>query len=66
LNADFPEAQRRSATVAFTVGSALYTLAIGIAFINAYAVLAFHFVAAAYYAVDPISRRAANAKAPAP
>jgi uncharacterized membrane protein len=63
LHDSFPEEQRRSATMAFTVGSALYTVAIAIAVINAYAVLAFHFLAAAYYAVDPISRRAASAKA---
>jgi len=39
----------------------LYTVAIGVAFISAYAVLALHFVFAAYYAVDPISRRATRA-----
>jgi uncharacterized membrane protein len=57
LHEGFPEEQRRSATVAFTGGAVGYTLAIGIAFISAYAVLAFHFLAAVYYAVDPLSRR---------
>src|SRR5438270_41361 len=55
----FPENQRRAATVAFTVGSIVYTLAIGVAFINAYAALAFQALAAVYYAVDPLSRRVA-------
>jgi uncharacterized membrane protein len=58
LHNGFPEEQRRSATLAFTSGTVLYTLAIGLAFINAYVVLAFHFLAAAYYAFDPVSRRA--------
>jgi len=58
LHAGFPEEQRRSATVAFSGGSVVYTLAIGIALINAYALLAFHALLALYYAVDPISRRA--------
>jgi uncharacterized membrane protein len=58
LHEGFPEEQRRSATVAFTAGPVVYTLAIGIAFISAYAVLAFHGLLAVYYAVDPLSRRA--------
>src|SRR5437764_9530509 len=41
LHERFPEEQRRSATVAFSAGSVVYTLAIGIALINAYALLAF-------------------------
>jgi uncharacterized membrane protein len=60
LHEDFPEGARRSATVAFTAGSVLYTLAIGIAVINAYAALAFQGLLALYYAVDPLSRRAAT------
>ena len=59
LHARFPEEQRRSATVAFSAGSAVYTLAILIALVNAYACLAFHALMAVYYAVDPLSRRAA-------
>ena len=54
-----PEEQRRAATTAFTAGSVLYTAAIGIAVVNAYAALAFQFLIAVYYAVDPLSRRAA-------
>src|SRR5947209_1879099 len=42
LDRGFPEEQRRAATVAFAVGSVVYTLAIVVAVINAYAVLAFH------------------------
>jgi len=57
LHEGFPEEQRRSATAAFTVGGAVYTLAVGIAFVNAYAALAFQGFIAAYYAVDPLSRR---------
>ena len=63
LHEGFPEEQRRSATVAFTVGSVVYTLAIGLALINAYLVLAFHGLLAAYYAVDPLSRRVSGANA---
>ena len=57
LHPDFPEEARRSATVAFAGGGVVYTLAIGIAVINAYAALAFYALLAVYYAVDPISRR---------
>jgi uncharacterized membrane protein len=61
LHDGFPEEERRTATVGFTIGAVLYTLAIGLAFVNAYALLAFHAAFALYYAVDPISRRAARA-----
>jgi uncharacterized membrane protein len=60
LTEGFPEERRRSATIAFTGGPVIYTLAIGIALINAYAVLAFHGLLAAYYAVDPLSRRVSD------
>jgi uncharacterized membrane protein len=60
LHAGFPEDQRRVATTAFTAGSVVYTLAIGIALVNAYASLVFHALMAVYYAVDPLSRRAAS------
>jgi uncharacterized membrane protein len=56
----FPEDQRATATVLFTAGIAAYTIAIGVAYINAYACLAFHAALALYYALDPISRRAAR------
>jgi uncharacterized membrane protein len=65
LHEGFPEERRRSATMAFSIGSLMYTLAIGIAVINAYAALAFQALMALYYAVDPISRRAARASASA-
>jgi uncharacterized membrane protein len=58
LTSSFPESQRRTATFAFTLGAVVYALSIGVAFINAYACLAFHGALAVYYAFDPISRRA--------
>ena len=58
LTPSFPEAQRRTATLAFTLGAVVYAVSIGVAFINAYACLAFHSALAVYYAFDPISRRA--------
>jgi uncharacterized membrane protein len=60
LSPGFPETQRGIATVLFTIGSALYTITVGIAFISAYACLAFHALLAVYYALDPLSRRAAR------
>jgi uncharacterized membrane protein len=59
----FPEAERRTATILFTAGAIPYTVSIGIAFVNAYACLAFHAVMAVYYALDPLSRRAARSNA---
>jgi uncharacterized membrane protein len=64
LDPAFPEAQRRGATVLFTIGTALYTISIAVALVNAYACLAFHGLLALYYALDPLSRRAAVAAAP--
>jgi hypothetical protein len=60
LDDAFPESQRRLATTLFLAGPVLYVVAIGIAFINAYACLAFHAVLAIYYALDPLSRGAAH------
>ena len=57
LTTSFPEAQRKMATVLFTIGTVAYTASIGVAFVNAYACLVFHAVLAVYYALDPISRR---------
>jgi uncharacterized membrane protein len=64
----FPEAQRRTATLLFTVGVAAYTVSVGVAFINAYACLAFHALLALYYGLDPLSRNASRAasRTPAP
>jgi uncharacterized membrane protein len=56
----FPEAERGMATILFIVGVAAYTVSIGIAFVNAYACLAFHGFMAVYYALDPLSRRASG------
>lgn len=58
LKDTFPEARRRGATIAFTSGVLVYAVAIGVAFVNAYACLAFHAVLAVYYALDPLTRRA--------
>jgi uncharacterized membrane protein len=54
----YPEGERAWATLLFTGGAAVYTLSVGVAFINAYACLAFHALLAAYYALDPLSRLA--------
>jgi uncharacterized membrane protein len=61
LTADFPEGPRRIATLMFTAGGLVYAVAIGVAFINPYACLAFHAALAVYYACDPISRRVGRA-----
>ncbi len=66
LRPDFPESERATATLLFTVGVLVYTLAIGVAFLNAYAFLAVQGALAVYYAFDPISRRAARQKASGP
>ncbi|HWE68334.1 MAG TPA: TMEM175 family protein [Acidimicrobiales bacterium] len=60
LKPDFPENQRGRATFMFTIGGFIYTIAIGVAYINPYACLAFHGALAVYYALDPISRRVAR------
>jgi TMEM175 potassium channel family protein len=60
LRADFPESERATATLLFTFGVVAYTLAVGVAFLNAYAFLALQGALAVYYAFDPISRRAAR------
>jgi uncharacterized membrane protein len=57
LHASFPEEERALATLLFTIGVVLYTLAIGVAFLNAYAFLALQAVFGLYYALDPVSRR---------
>ncbi len=56
----FPEEQRRAATVLFTVGTVPYTLAVGLAFLSPIASLALQGGFAVYYALDPVSRRAAR------
>jgi uncharacterized membrane protein len=60
LDDAFPEAQRRLATVLFLAGTVLYTAAVPIAFLNAYACLAFHGLLALYYAFDPVTRSTAR------
>ena len=60
LNPEFPEAERRIATILFTSGTLVYLVSVGVAFVNAYACLAFHGALAIFYALDPVSRRAAR------
>jgi hypothetical protein len=60
LRTDFPEEERATATLLFTVGVLVYTFAVGVAFLNAYAFLALQGALAVYYAFDPISRRVAR------
>jgi uncharacterized membrane protein len=60
LRTDFPEDERATATLLFTSGVVVYTLSVGVAFLNAYAFLALQGALAVYYAFDPISRRAAR------
>jgi uncharacterized membrane protein len=57
LEPDFPESERKSATVLFIAGSFVYISSIGLALISPYVFLAFQAALAAYYALDPISRR---------
>jgi uncharacterized membrane protein len=56
LGPEFPEEQRRRATVLFNIGPFLYGVTILVALINAYACLALHGALAVYYALDPLSR----------
>lgn len=57
LDDEFPEAERRPATIAFTIGSLLYGATIVIALVNAVACLVAHALLAIYYALDPLARR---------
>lgn len=56
LAPDFPESQRRTATILFTFGTVIYGLTIVVGVINAYACLAVHGAVAVYYALDPLAR----------
>jgi uncharacterized membrane protein len=58
LNPSFPESERRITTVLFTSVTLFYLVAVGVAFLNPYACLAFHGALAVFYALDPVSRRA--------
>jgi uncharacterized membrane protein len=60
LKPEFPEEQRRRATVAFTFGTAIYLATIVVGLINAYACLAIHGAIGVYYAFDPLSRWASR------
>jgi uncharacterized membrane protein len=56
LDPAFPEEQRRTATVLFTIGPFFYFGTIVVGLINAYACLAVHGALAVYYALDPLAR----------
>jgi hypothetical protein len=56
LRESFPEAERVLATLLFTIGVVVYTLAVGVAFWNAYVFLGVQAAVAVYYALDPVTR----------
>jgi uncharacterized membrane protein len=56
LSEEFPEEQRRTATVLFTFGTFIYLGTIVVGLINAYVCLALHGALAVYYALDPLAR----------
>jgi uncharacterized membrane protein len=56
LGPEFPEGNRRKMTLLFAGGGGAYAIGIGIAFVNAFACLAFHGALAMYYALDPLAR----------
>ena len=56
LDPAFPEDQRRTATVLFTMGTFIYAGTIVVGLVSAYACLALHGALAVYYALDPLSR----------
>jgi uncharacterized membrane protein len=62
LRATFPEEERALATLLFTIGVVMYTLAVGVAFWNAYVFLGLQAAVALYYALDPVSRRPGRGK----
>jgi uncharacterized membrane protein len=62
LHASFPEEERSLATLLFTIGVVVYTLAVGVAFLSAYAFLAVQAAIALYYALDPVNRRPGRAR----
>jgi uncharacterized membrane protein len=64
LRPDFPEAERSTATLLFTIGVVMYTLSIGVAYWNAGVFLGLQAAFAVYYAVDPISRRPGRLRQP--
>lgn len=64
LRTDFPESERATATLLFSSGVFVYTLSVGVAFLNAYAFLALQGALAVYYAFDPISRRVTRQSQP--
>lgn len=66
LRPSFPEAERRTATLLFTLGGVVYAASVGVAFLDPLAFLALEAALAVYYAFDPLSRRAARGVSPAP
>ena len=64
LAPEFPESERKMATLLFSLGVVVYTLGVGVAFLNAFAFLAVQGGLAVYYALDPLTRRASRPPAP--
>jgi uncharacterized membrane protein len=60
LNPSFPETNRSATSLAFLAGTVLYTISVGVAFLSAYAALAFQGLLGVYYALDPLGRRVAR------
>jgi uncharacterized membrane protein len=60
LEPAFPEAERRTASLLFSLGGVVYAAGIGVAFLDAYAFLGLQAALAVYYAFDPLTRRAAR------
>src|SRR5262245_48941237 len=56
LDPSFPEGQRRTASLLFTLGTFIYLGTVLVGLVNAYACLAVHGALAVYYALDPLSR----------
>ena len=53
MKADFPETERRTATVLFTAGPLVYLASIALAVVSPYVFLAFQGALALYYALTP-------------
>jgi uncharacterized membrane protein len=64
LHESFPESERGLATLLFTIGVILYTLAIAVAYWNAYVFLGTQALLALYYAIDPLRLRPTRREQP--
>lgn len=64
LGATFPEADRRTSTVLFSLGAVVYAATVAVGAVNAFACLAVHGALAVYYALDPLNRGSGAAASP--